>query len=253
MHLQAVVCPKCGCAVDEVKNNAKKQNVPANKTLVVFVNLLFALSMLVCVAFSIYSLVIAIHLSYQVLAGVPSAGETYFFYCLLMGLQLAPLLWMVPMMIYFNKSVKQNIEVGVAFKVCTFIFVNIIAGIILFCTSYGDKSKSAKDMKSFAKYLTVNAFFGLSVLFVVIFVISNLIININGGMRFIGFVVTILLPLVYLLWTIPMIVSYNKNYKFNQNISKGFKVCTLLFVSLIAGIILLNDKSYQNNYVIADN
>lgn len=249
LYPQAVVCPKCGCAVGEVKNNTKTQNGPANKILVVFVNIFFALSLFVCVAFSVYSLMTAIRFVSDISAGIPDATKLFGFACLFMGLALAPLLWIIPMMIYFNKSVKSNIEVGIAFKVCAFIFINIIAGVLLLCTSYGDKSKSAKDMKDYAKCLTVNAFFALSILVVLTLTLANLLILGFSITNIPLFLITII-PLASLLWIIPMIVIYNNKVKFNQNISTAFKVCVLLFVSLIAGIILLNDKGYQNNSIL---
>ena len=48
-----------------------------------------------------------------------------------------------------------------------------------------------------------------------------------------------ILPLA---WCIPMTVSYFKRVKNNQPISTGFKVCSLLFVSLLGGIFMLCDK-----------
>ncbi len=48
-----------------------------------------------------------------------------------------------------------------------------------------------------------------------------------------------LLPLA---WCIPMTVSYFKKVKNNQPISTGFKVCSLLFVSMLGGIFMLCDK-----------
>ena len=48
-----------------------------------------------------------------------------------------------------------------------------------------------------------------------------------------------LLPLA---WCIPMTVSYFKKVNSGQPISTGFKVCSLLFVSMIGGILMLCDK-----------
>ncbi len=48
--------------------------------------------------------------------------------------------------------------------------------------------------------------------------------------------------LIPLLWTIPMTISVFKKSKNGTKISTGFKVCVLLFVNLIAGIILLCDN-----------
>ena len=48
--------------------------------------------------------------------------------------------------------------------------------------------------------------------------------------------------LVPLCWCIPMTVCVYKAYKGERFLSTGFKVCTLLFVSLIGGILLLCDN-----------
>ena len=48
--------------------------------------------------------------------------------------------------------------------------------------------------------------------------------------------------LIPLCWTIPMTVHYFNAVKNNKCVGTGFKVCTLIFVSLIAGIIMLCDK-----------
>lgn len=50
-----------------------------------------------------------------------------------MGIAIIPLLWCVPMTIsYFNKT-KRGEPVSVGFKVCTLLFVNMIAGILMLC------------------------------------------------------------------------------------------------------------------------
>lgn len=48
--------------------------------------------------------------------------------------------------------------------------------------------------------------------------------------------------LIPLIWCIPMICSYNSKIEKGEPISVGFKVCILLFVSCIGGILLLCDK-----------
>ena len=42
-----------------------------------------------------------------------------------------------------------------------------------------------------------------------------------------------------LAWSIPMTAVYFNRVKNNQPISTGFKVCSLLFVSMVGGIIML--------------
>lgn len=49
--------------------------------------------------------------------------------------------------------------------------------------------------------------------------------------------------LVPLCWCIPMTVSIYRASKGENKLSTGFKVCTLIFVNFIAGILLLCDKN----------
>ncbi len=48
--------------------------------------------------------------------------------------------------------------------------------------------------------------------------------------------------LIFLLWTIPMTTNYCKKIKNGESVSTEFKVCSLLFVSKIAGILMLIDN-----------
>lgn len=48
--------------------------------------------------------------------------------------------------------------------------------------------------------------------------------------------------IIPLAWCIPMTVSYFKKVKNGQPVSTGFKVCSLLFVSMLGGIFMLCDK-----------
>ena len=56
-----------------------------------------------------------------------------------------------------------------------------------------------------------------------------------------------ILPLA---WCLPMTLSYFKKLKTGQPVSTGFKVCTLLFVNTIAGILMLCDKD-NDEYLIS--
>ena len=61
----------------------------------------------------------------------------------------------------------------------------------------------------------------------------------------ISFAIFILISnLVPLAWIIPMTVSLKRKVKYDLYISKAFKVCTLLFVNILAGIFLLCTKEY---------
>ena len=52
---------------------------------------------------------------------------------IVMGLYIIPLAWCLPMTISYSKKIKNNIPVSTGFKVCTLLFVNTIAGILMLC------------------------------------------------------------------------------------------------------------------------
>lgn len=56
------------------------------------------------------------------------------------------------------------------------------------------------------------------------------------GCIFMGFAI---IPLA---WTLPMTLSYCDKVKRGEKVGTGFKVCTLLFVSMIGGILMLCDN-----------
>lgn len=49
--------------------------------------------------------------------------------------------------------------------------------------------------------------------------------------------------LIALAWTLPMTLSYSRKIKNNEPVSLSFKICSLLFVSPIAGILMLCDNA----------
>lgn len=57
-----------------------------------------------------------------------------------------------------------------------------------------------------------------------------------------GCVMSAFLCLIPLCWTIPMTLNYLRKSKNGEPISTTFKVCTLIFVSLVAGILMLCDE-----------
>ena len=62
----------------------------------------------------------------------------------------------------------------------------------------------------------------------------------------IGCVISGITFLIPLCWTIPMTVTLLRKLDNNEPIGTGFKVCTLIFVSLIAGILLLCVDTQQD-------
>lgn len=55
--------------------------------------------------------------------------------CIGSGWMLIPLCWTIPMTVYYWRAVSNGQKVGVGFKVCTLIFINIIPGILMLCNT----------------------------------------------------------------------------------------------------------------------
>ena len=53
--------------------------------------------------------------------------------CVYMGFALFPLIWCIPMTVYAHNKLKSGEPIGIGFKVCTLLFVSLIAGILLLC------------------------------------------------------------------------------------------------------------------------
>ena len=51
--------------------------------------------------------------------------------------------------------------------------------------------------------------------------------------------------LIGLSWCLPMTISYCNKIKRGEPISTGFKVCSLIFVNMIAGILMLCDSDQK--------
>lgn len=70
----------------------------------------------------------------------------------------------------------------------------------------------------------------------------------HSTMKLIAFIFAIIATItsaaaiIPLCWTIPMTVSIYKAYENEKDLSTGFKVCTLIFLSLVSGILLLCDE-----------
>ena len=60
----------------------------------------------------------------------------------------------------------------------------------------------------------------------------------------IGTVVAALYTLcIGLAWCLPMTISYSNRRKRGERVGTGFKICTLLFVNMIAGILMLCEEN----------
>lgn len=53
--------------------------------------------------------------------------------CIGTAFVLIPLCWTIPMTVHYWKAVENKTPVGIGFKVCTLIFVSLIAGVLMLC------------------------------------------------------------------------------------------------------------------------
>lgn len=90
----AEICPKCGCRVDLIEASSKSDSETLTTIAKVFMIL-----------------------------GCVSGAFTF----------LIPLAWCIPMTIHYFNAIKNGEKLSTAFKVCSLLFVNLIAGIIMLC------------------------------------------------------------------------------------------------------------------------
>ena len=143
--------------------------------------------------------------------------------CIAGGLLILPLAWLIPITVAYCKKVKSGKKVGIGFKICVLLFVNVFAGVSMLCDS-SDKSDAPvtkatenADLRKAAKILMV---------------ISTVI----GGFA--------ILPLA---WSIPMTIAYFKKVKEGRKAGLCFKICSLLFVNIFAGVYMLCDDAADLN------
>ena len=137
--------------------------------------------------------------------------------CGIGALAIFPLLYLLPFTIAYSKMVKKGQKIGIGFKICVLLFVNVFAGISMLCDS-SDKSDAPvtkatenADLRKATKILM-------------------LIATIIGGFA--------ILPLA---WCVPMTIAYFKKVKEGKKVGTGFKICTLIFINIFAGVYMLCD------------
>lgn len=95
---EAVICPKCGCLVgnNNIKTLTNKKSSDSS--------------------------------------GLKTAAKVFMIIgCVFSGLYLITLAWTIPMTINYCNKIKNNEPIGTGFKVCSLLFVNLIAGILMLC------------------------------------------------------------------------------------------------------------------------
>ncbi len=114
---EAIFCVKCGCAVEDGGIAQSGRSNAQNSAIVTVAKVFMILTLVV---WGFYGLILFIAFA---LLGLAPLG--------LLG--FIPLAWCLPMTIVcFNKT-KRGEPIGVGFKVCVLLFVNMVAGILLLC------------------------------------------------------------------------------------------------------------------------
>ena len=91
---EAVICPKCGCAIEEtVKADAKSSSLTAMARI------------------------------WMIIGTVATCLSLYFI----------PIVWCLPMTIYYFNKTKKGEKVSTGFKVCALLFVSLPGGVIMLC------------------------------------------------------------------------------------------------------------------------
>ncbi|MBO5715872.1 MAG: hypothetical protein J6S23_05720 [Clostridia bacterium] len=95
---EAVICPQCGCPTEHQEIYSTQSHEPRELSTI----------QKVTKAFMIVETVLG-------------------------GIYILPLAWCLPMTISYCKKLKKGEPIGTGFKVCSLIFVSLIAGILMLC------------------------------------------------------------------------------------------------------------------------
>ena len=129
LNINAVVCTNCGCAVSDsmsIKSNSSSQS----KTLYTIAKIFMFITIgayglcfvsLLALNFS-PTIIVELALTYGGLIPYTIAS-------------IVPLAWVIPMTVVFCRKVSNGERIGIGFKICTLLFVNTIAGILMLCAS----------------------------------------------------------------------------------------------------------------------
>ena len=93
---EAVVCPSCGCSVAANSNNGVVEEEDKK----------------------VFRLIIKV---FMILG------------CIASGWALIPLIWTIPLTSHVFRKLNSNQPIGLGVKICSLLFVNLIAGIMLLC------------------------------------------------------------------------------------------------------------------------
>lgn len=83
---------------------------------------------------SSYELNVSKNISDNNISGLKTAAKIFMLMsCVTVGILLIPLIWIIPMTVSYFNLVNNNKPISIEFKICTLLFVNVIAGILMLC------------------------------------------------------------------------------------------------------------------------
>lgn len=95
---EAVICPKCGCAIATQPLTPPQQSSDESSDV----------------------------------SGLKVAAQAFMIIgCVVMGMGCLPLCWTIPMTVHYCKSIKEHKKISTGFKVCSLLFVSFIGGILM--------------------------------------------------------------------------------------------------------------------------
>lgn len=129
IHEDAVICVHCGRSLEQQKP-AQSSTKSNSDTLITIAKVFMIIS---CVATP------AIGLLYGLIFLIPAiataTAELLIIPIIIILCCCIPLAWTLPLTISVHNKSKNHEPVGTGIKVCTLIFVNMIAGILLLCAN----------------------------------------------------------------------------------------------------------------------
>ena len=121
---EAVVCVKCGRKVLSVSAERRVSN--EYEVTSVFIKIFMILSLFTSAASAIYSYVVA-----------QAISSSFWWIC--MAVSVLSYSWIIPMTVIAFKKLRRRERIGMAFKICTLLFVNLVAGVLLLCLPEEDE------------------------------------------------------------------------------------------------------------------
>ncbi len=122
---EAVICPSCGCAATEA--NTQKPT-KANGT-----GLKTAAKVFMVIPCAVWALIFVIFTFASVGSCLAVGGAVHFTVLLVSLIYAIPLAWCLPMTIIYFRKCNNGENVGTGFKICSLLFVSLLAGIFMLC------------------------------------------------------------------------------------------------------------------------